>query len=162
MTKQTDTNQLWKVARTESNPNGAGEKPRYATPELLWADCVAYFEWSDANPLQEERVGWYRGRPTVVNVSKLRAYTQRGLQLHLGIVRDTWQRWAKAEHHLSEVVNRANNVIFEMKFTAAAADQLNHAIIARELGLADKQDHTSSDGSMTPDRITRTIVKPAK
>jgi hypothetical protein len=27
---------------------------------------------------------------------------------------------------------------------------LNPAIIARDLGLADKKDHTSSDGSMSP------------
>ena len=36
------------------------------------------------------------------------------------------------------------------KFMGAAADLLNANIISRDLGLADKKDHTSSDGSMTP------------
>jgi hypothetical protein len=45
-------------------------------------------------------------------------------------------------------------VIYEQKFTGAAADLLNPNIIARDLGLADKQDHQSSDGTMTPQGVS--------
>ena len=41
-------------------------------------------------------------------------------------------------------------MIYEQKFTGAAAGLLNPNIIARDLGLADKTDHASSDGSMSP------------
>lgn len=154
-----EPNKLWKTADTK---RGVGAPPKFETPDLLWAACVAYFEWSDSNPLQEERVGWYLGAPTVVNINKLRAYTQRALQIHLGITRETWQAWGRKDHDHRHVVKRVNEIIFEMKFTAAAADQLNPVLIARELGLADKQEHTSPDGSMTPTVIQRNIIRNKK
>ncbi len=54
---------------------------------------------------------------------------------------------------LSEIVAKAEEVIYSQKFAGAAADLLNANIISRDLGLADKTDHTSSDGSLAPTRI---------
>lgn len=146
-------NTIWQLANT-------GRKRMFKTEDELWAACEEYFKWSDNNPLQEERVGFYKGSAIKVTVNKLRAYTQSALQLSLGISRETWQSWGRVGHDLHDTVQRANQVIYDQKLVGAAADQLNANIIARQLGLKDGHDLTSSDGSMTPDRITRTIIKP--
>jgi len=41
-------------------------------------------------------------------------------------------------------------VIYRQKFEGASADMLNPNIIARDLGLADKKDLSSTDKSMSP------------
>jgi hypothetical protein len=49
----------------------------------------------------------------------------------------------------SQIIARIENVIYSQKFTAAAAGLLNANIIARELGLADKQDVTNKTITVT-------------
>ena len=46
----------------------------------------------------------------------------------------------KGKPDFSEVCADAERVIYQQKFQGAAADQLNPAIIARDLGLADKKE----------------------
>ena len=89
----------------------------------------------------------------------MRAMTIAGLCMFLDIAQDTWINWRKSRTDLSEVITRAEAVIFQQKFSGAAADLLNPSIIARDLGLAEKQDHTSSDGSMSPKPATFDLAK---
>jgi hypothetical protein len=49
---------------------------------------------------------------------------------------------------------RVEDAIFRQKFEGASADLLNANIIARDLGLADKKDLSSTDGTMTPKPVT--------
>ena len=56
----------------------------------------------------------------------------------------------KDDPNFFRVCQAAEQTIREQKFMGAAAGFFNHAIIARDLGLVDKKDLTSSDGSMTP------------
>ena len=49
-----------------------------------------------------------------------------------------------------EVLTRIDDLFYSFKFEGAAAGILNANIIARDLGLKDAKDHTSSDGTMTP------------
>jgi len=64
----------------------------------------------------------------------------------------TWTDWRTDRSDLSHVIAWAENVIYRQKFEGASADMLNPNIIARDLGLADKKDLSSSDKSMTPAR----------
>lgn len=89
----------------------------------------------------------------------MRAMTIDGLCLFLDIDVKTWANWRSQEDFIP-VVARAESVIKSQKFAGAAADLLNANIIARDLGLADKQDHTSSDGSMTPMPTTIVLAAP--
>ncbi|WP_226562168.1 DNA-packaging protein [Salipiger thiooxidans] len=129
----------------------AGRKPTFADADALWAACVEYFEWIETNPLREAKAFSYQGRITVAELPKMRAMTIGGLTLFLGISHETWRGW-KTEGHdlyrpdLVEMISRVEAVIYEQKFTGAAADLLNASIIARELGLADKVEQT---GTMT-------------
>jgi len=136
-------NQFWK-ARTKH-----GRDKIFASAELLWEACCEYFQWVEDNPLYEDKVSFYQGVPTHDYVAKMRAMTIDGLCLFLDIDKVTWGRW-RSDKDFCTVVSRADDVIRSQKFAGAAADLLNPNIIARDLGLADKQDHTSQDGTMTP------------
>src|SRR5690606_22908798 len=67
----------------------------------------------------------------------------------IGISRQGWSEY-KAKEDFSDIVEQVEAVIFSQKFEGASGGFLNASIISRELGLADKQDLTSSDGSMSP------------
>lgn len=139
-------NQFWK-ARSRH-----GRERLFASPEALWEACCEYFEWVEANPLYEMKPFAYQGVVVQEPVAKMRAMTLGGLCIFLDIDETTWRDWRKSED-FSPVVLRVDKIIYEQKFTGAAADLLNPNIIARDLGLSDKQDHTSSDGSMSPTSI---------
>ena len=129
-----------------------GRNPIYADPEELWSSCVEYFEWVEANPLYEEKIFQYQGEIIRDTVAKMRAMTIEGMCLFLGISYQTWRDYVKRDDFV-EVTTRAEKVIYTQKFTGAAADLLNPNIIARDLGLADKKEHTGKDGS--PLQVTR-------
>lgn len=70
----------------------------------------------------------------------MRAMTIGGLCIFLDINRGTWNAWRAQEDDYSEVIARAEEIIYDQKFSGAAADLLNPNIIARDLGLRDKTD----------------------
>lgn len=139
-------NQFWK-ARAKH-----GRDKIFSTPECLWAACVEYFQWVEDNPLLEQKIFHANGQITKDTVSKMRAMTLTGLRLFLDIDHKTWLNYKELEDFFP-VITRAEEIIYEQKFTGAAADLLNPNIIARDLGLADKKDLQSTDGSLTPTRI---------
>lgn len=133
------------------NRSSHGRSPIFATPEDLWNAAVEYFTWVDENPLWEDKLVIYQGVATHEPVAKMRAMTVHGLCLYLDITNQALLDYAKRPDYI-EVTTRIQQVIRDQKFVGAAADLLNANIIARDLGLADKQDvdHKSSDRSMTP------------
>ena len=129
-------NEFWKARAKHGRDKILGD------PEVLWEECQGYFEWVRDNPLMEARPFAYQGEVTMANVPRMRAMTLEGLCLYLGMGRQTW-RDRRNDKDLSEVVTRVEEIIRAQKFEGAAADLLNPNIIARDLGLADKQEHTS-------------------
>lgn len=132
-------NQFWKMRSSH------GRKPIFPDGEALWNACTEYFEWVEANPLYEAKAFAYQGEVTVSELPKMRAMTIGGLCLFLDIDESTWFDW-RTKEAFSEVVSRVERVIRDQKFAGAAADLLNPNIIARDLGLADKQELSGKDG----------------
>lgn len=137
--------QFWKMRSSH------GRKPIFATPADLWAACVEYFEWVDANPLKQTELVKFQGVAKAVTVPKMRAMTIGGLCVFLGIAENTWANYRNKEvdedsdpglETFIEVCARVELIIKTQKFEGAAADMLNSNIIARDLGLVDKKDHT--------------------
>lgn len=143
-------NRFWEIRKTH------GRDPAFSSPEQMWEDCVAYFAWCEDNPLIESKPFAFQGTAFLEQVPKMRAMTVTGLCVFLGIGRSTWEDYKKKKD-FSVIMQDVEQVIYEQKFTGAAADLLNANIIARELGLADKKDHQSTDGSMAP-KESKTIV----
>lgn len=145
-------NRFWEI-RTKH-----GRDRIFESGEVLWDACCEYFQWVEDNPLWESKLFSYQGDLTEGSIPKMRAMTIDGLCLFLGIARSTWYEWATVKD-FSDIVMRAESVMRSQKFAGAAADLLNANIIARDLGLADKQDHQSSDGTMSPTKILITAAE---
>lgn len=146
-------NQFWK-ARTKH-----GRDKLFASADVLWSACCEYFQWVENNPLWESKPFHHQGEVVMATVPKMRAMTLDGLCIFLDVDKATWWRW-RDDEDFCNVITRVESVIRDQKFSGAAADLLNANIIARDLGLKDGQDHTSSDGSMTPKPTTIQLVGP--
>ena len=126
------SNKFW-LARSSH-----GRNPIFSNPEQLRNACYEYFQWVEDNPLYEEKIFHSQGIITKDTITKMRAMTIGGLRIFLGICEQTWVNYKNNPDFLG-VVKEVEEIIYNQKFTGAAADLLNSNIIARELGLADKQ-----------------------
>lgn len=116
-----------------------GRRRKYINPDDLWADAVEYFTWVYDNPLNESKGFGYQGEVTIEEIPKMRAMTIAGLCVFLGIGTSTFDDYSK-KVDFSEVCTKIKEVIYVQKFEGASAGLLSPAIIARDLGLADKQE----------------------
>jgi len=126
--------QLWKLRTKPCSVK------KYETPELLWDKCCEYFQWVEDNPLWEVKSYMFNGVPVQDKIPKMRAMTQAGLFVFLGITNQCWQRYRHSEL-LGAVVEKVQAIMWEQKFTGAAAEIFSPVIIARELGLRDTTTH---------------------
>jgi hypothetical protein len=127
-----------------------GRKPIFGSPEQLWEACTEYFTWVEENPLYEMKAFSFQGVVTQEALPKMRAMTLTGLCLFLDISEDTWRLY-RAREDFIEVTTRAEKIIYDQKFSGAAADLLNANIIARDLGLKEQQQVED----VTPDKGDR-------
>lgn len=152
-------NRIWEASSSK------GANPIFPEPEDLRAAAVEYFDWTADNPLLEEKVSLEGGRVTRGDVSKMQAMTITGLCLFLGISRQGWYEY-RAKPDFADTCEWIEGVIWQQKFSGAAAGLLNHAIVARELGLADKRELSGPGGGpieteeVSPrDRIARKLAR---
>ena len=129
-------NEYWKL-RARSGPPF-----KYEDPKDLWADCLKYFE--------------VRGDLTWNETSL--PFTLASLCIFLDITQKTWCEWRSERDDLREVITRVDEIIRDQKLTGAMVGAYNHNIVARDLGLADKQGHEHSGSVVT--EIRRTVVSP--
>lgn len=129
-----ENNQFWKVRSRHGTPS------IMVDPFTLMEACQEYFEWNAANPITSEKVSFDKDGDVVrAKIEIPRAMTIGGLALFLGVVSETWYDWRKNRPDLKPVIAWAEEIIRKQKFEAAAAGLLNANIIARDLGLADRQ-----------------------
>ena len=130
-------NQLWKIRK----------KPgirKFETPDELYEALCSYFQWVENNPIVEEVIGWYQGAASREEIHHPRAMTVAGICLHIGVAQVTWNEWRTIRPEYHDIMDWAYDVMFEQKFTHAAAGQMNATVIARDLGLVDKQERTGA------------------
>jgi hypothetical protein len=137
-----------------------GRRPIFKSPDDLFKACMEYIQWVHDNPYYEYKVvGTHFGEAIIEHIPKKRPLTIGSLVLFLDISIVAWMQYAKERGddfiYICKVVDE---MIRQQKFGGAAAGFFNHAIIARDLGLVERQDVTSGDKP-----IERTvIVLPAK
>lgn len=148
-------NQFWKARSTH------GRKPLWSNTDDLKDACYQWFQWVEDNPLTEYKVAQFQGEAVSMELPKMRAMTIGGLCIYLGMTFETWCQYKKKDG-FSEVCAEVEQVIYNQKFVGASADLLNSSIIARDLGLADKRDHTSSDNSMSPVAVSDAVLAAIK
>lgn len=133
-----------------------GRDKKY-TPEKLSEKAEDYFQWCDENPwLKKDFVRGGESAGTIVDLPTARPYTISGFCVHAEISVKTFQRYEKDKDY-SPIVTRIKEIIFTQKFEGAAVGAYNANLIARDLGLADKQE-TKFNGDIDH-HITGMIVK---
>lgn len=127
-------NQFWKQRER------SGRKSVFETPDDLKDAAFSYFEWADSNPLWEMKAF---ASGVVVRLPKIRAMTIEGLCTYIGLSRRSWGYYRERDDY-AEACELIEDIMREQKFTGAAAGLLNPAIIARDLGLADRKELDAS------------------
>lgn len=128
----------------ESNPT-----PRkFKTPSELWDKAVKYFEWCARTPLLEQhatkmKVGDGVEEIEYYNMDKKRYMSKTSLCLFLGMDRRNFARKYESGEYgqaYKEVCEAISAVILDDQMTGAAAGLYNPMIVARHVGLIDKQE----------------------
>lgn len=117
----------------------------FATPADLHAAACAAFEHFDNHPHRKEVVFHNKGAIVRSYERVLRPYSLRGLALRMGLAEGTLSNYRKYPE-FAEIMAWIDDVIFNQKFEAAAANMLNASFIARDLGMAEKNELTGRDG----------------
>lgn len=113
----------------------------YSKPEELLNEANEYFQWVQDNPLIEVD---FRGKDAdMVHLPKMRPMTLTGLCNYIDIAVSTFQEYEKRKG-FSAITTRIRQIIETQQFEGAASGFLNPNIIARKLGLTDKQEHAHS------------------
>lgn len=128
--------------------NKHGRDYKY-TPEALWDEAIKYFNWVEENPLWESvlvskgiKVINENGEEIITYstaLPKMRAMTIEGFCLFADICKQTYYSYKQKDNFI-DITTRIDDVIRTQKFEGAAAALLNSNIIARDLGLKDKQE----------------------
>jgi hypothetical protein len=145
-------NQFWKLRSKH------GRDRLFASPDDLWEAACEYFNWCDAHP-------WWRNEAIksgddagkLIKIPIGRPYTMQGLCLYLDCNTVYFNKFEKSlegrEDELSkgfcQIILRVRQAIYQQKFEGAAVGAFNSNLIARELGIADKQEsrHVDKDGN---------------
>ncbi len=137
-------NQFWKI-RTKH-----GRDKLFSDPQILFEEACKYFQWITDNPLKEQKIFCNQGEIKKTDKELMRPFTLTGLCLFLKISGDTLRNYKKRKDFF-EVVKEIEDIVYTQKFEGAAADLLNSNIIARDLGLVDKQRIDNTNVTATTD-----------
>lgn len=129
-------NTFWKIRAKH------GRDALFTSPALLKEEAFNYFEWCDKHPLEQND---FVGKDAIeVIIKKKRVYTLQGLTRYLGAHTDYWREFRHSiigrSKEFSPIIREIEETIYDQKFTGAASGFFNSSIIARDLGLADKQE----------------------
>lgn len=143
-------NQYWRLI----DPDKLGRDPRFATPKELWEECKEYFEWIDNTPIIETETTTSGKSISTKEKEHAKPYTWEGLYAYLGVCN---LHHYKEKEAFSNIISHISNIIYSNKFEGASVGLFNSNIIARDLGLKDRTDLTSSDGSMSPPKTLQEL-----
>lgn len=125
-------NQFWRLREV------SGRRRKFKNARALQNACDNYFQWVEDTPVLVERTGLFKGVPFRYVERFPRVMHISAMCDHIGIVESTWREWRKTRKDLSEVIMRAEEIIWEQKFQYAAIGVFNPNLIAMELGLKNK------------------------
>ena len=155
-------NQFWKLRSKH------GRDTLFATPEKMWEAACEYFEWVDKNPLTRQEIkvvniGDYQSEIQTKDVGIGRPYTLHGLCRYLDCNVDYFTRFEIVRKERKDqdskdfcsVITRIREIIYDQKFSGAAVGMFSANIIARDLGLTDKQEIESKKIKVTKKKPKR-------
>ena len=146
-------NQFWKL-RTKH-----GRDKVYSDPDVLLSASYEYFETCNKNPwYKNDAVRSGKNVGKIISVPTQRPYTLVGLCVFLGITKQTWYNWKEtASKDFIDIITHVEEVIQQNQLEGATVGAYNHNIIARLMGLADKQEHSGSLEIKTSEKSKKKI-----
>ncbi|MDA8692492.1 DNA-packaging protein [Saprospiraceae bacterium] len=149
-------NEYWKKRKKHGKPKNI------KSPSILWDLFCDYAARCDEHPLNiTELKTTPKGKETKTTMKPI-PYTWDGFEDYLfesGVINDLGDYEANTDNRYADyatIIKAIKRTIRKQKFEGAAAGIFNSNIIARDLGLSDKKEH-SGNVKLAP--ITRVIVK---
>jgi hypothetical protein len=126
-----------------------GRNKIFENPEMLLVAVTEYFEWADKTPWHKnEAIKYGDNAGTVIKVPIQRPYTIKALVHFLDIDFTTWKLY-KSRPEFQDTVSSIEDFIYNQKLEGAICSIFNSSIIARHLGLVERQDQTTNGESIT-------------
>lgn len=119
------------------------------TPEDFERLAMEYIQWVKNNPVEKTITAAFQGVISYEKVPHTRPMTQYGLAAHMGIGLSTLKDYG-AKENFSAMFKHICAIMTAHNVDGASSGDMNGNIISRIEGLADKKDHSSTDGTMTP------------
>ena len=146
------------ASRVAKKPTPDVTRAVLKSPMALLEGIESYFQWCKDNPwiktLGVDRDG------NVLSTPRTRPYLVEGLCKHIGISRKTWyliqdETNKGYREDLMNVIEYANNELYEQKVTGAIVDDYKENIVSRLVALGDKREVTGerSPGSAKADAV---------
>ena len=136
-----------------------GRERIFSSADELLEQCNAYFKWCDDNPMFKSEIVKYKDHAELMNVPILRPYTKQGLSDFCQVSQyKTISNYKERGEDFLQVITYVEGVIYNQKFSGAAGNLLNANIIARDLGLSDKQDLTTGGEKINDNKITKVEI----
>ena len=160
-------NQFWKLRSKH------GRKRLFESPELLWEAASEYFEWCDEHPYlkQEQKKGntiipkdaklspdeFKEVSNPIAEIPTQRPYTMQGLCLYLDCGINYFNQFEESlrekkdelSKDFSLTITRIRQIVQDRQVSGGLTGSYNPMLIARLLGLKEKQDITSNDQSIS-------------
>lgn len=124
-------NKFWELRATH------GRDLIFSSPEILWEAAKEYFEATSERVWVKK--DWVGKDAIEVDRESTPPFTLTGMFIFMDIGKTTWTQYRERKD-FKEVVTRIEEIIYTQKFEGAAIGAYNTNIIARDLGLADKQE----------------------
>lgn len=113
-----------------------GRDKLFATPELMWEAAVEYFKWCEDNPIKDSRSFGQRDVQRPFTMQGLCAY----LNCNAAYFRTFKAQLPEGEKDFNTVIQDIEETIYRQKYEHAVIGIFKENIIARDLGLVDKQE----------------------
>lgn len=129
-----------------------GRDKLFASPALMWKAACEYFEDCNKNPWVKKQVASFQGTNSLVDVPIQTPYTMVGLCLYLQCSHSYFKCFKKSildkeadkitdmDRDFLVIMEQIENTIERQQFEGATVGLFNSNIIARKLGLIDKQE----------------------
>ncbi len=151
-------NQIWKLRSKH------GRDKLFKTPELLLDSAQEYFNHCNENPFVEHEIITSNGKQTSKEKYRQRPFTLEGFRLYIGASEAYWRNFktaeiAKDDSDFLSVIEAIESTVANNQLSGAASGIFNANIVARKLGLADKNELTGKDGNPIEVKHTKQVFK---
>ena len=134
-----------------------GRDKLFSSPKVLWEAASEYFIWCEENPLTQQN--WVGKDGDEVSKELMRPFTLSGLCVFLDCEEQTLKNYGTKKEYKDffGVYTRICQIVRTQKFEGAAVGLFNANIIARDLGLVEKNEHTGKDGGPIEQKFDITL-----